>query len=414
MNAAARVEFYFDVACPYAYLAHRRIEAACARQGATLEWKPILLGGLFRSVRGDDGPMVAMPAVKGRMNVLDLHRWAEHLELPFTMPSSHPQRSVLAMRCVVASGDVPRAAKALYRAYWVDGLDVTSGAVLARVLSEAGLDGPGIVAGAEATATKDQLFANTAAAAEVGAFGVPSYVIHREGKEPVFEFGQDRIEFVEQLLREAAPSRPKLTFYFDYSSPFAYLGATQVHAVAKRQGAELVHQPFLLGALFRTIGTPDVPLFTMPAVKQRFVNDDMHRWAKRYGVALRFPSRFPMNTVKSLRMTLQLPNETREPLVTALFHALWVDDRDLNDPAELCSIAASVGLDGAALLAGAELAETKDALRRATSEAEARGVCGAPCFLVQTAVHPEGSLFWGQDRLSLVEKALAGWIPKSG
>lgn len=414
MTAPARVEFYFDVSCPYAYLAHLRIEAACARQGATLEWKPILLGGLFRAVRGDDGPMASMPAAKGRMNALDLHRWAEHLAIPFVMPASHPQRSVTAMRAIVASKDVPQAAKALYRAYWIDGLDITSREVLARVLEEAGLDGATLVARTEDASVKDQLFANTTKAAAIGAFGVPTFVVHREGQEPVFEFGQDRIEFVEDLLREALPTRPKLTFYFDYASPFAYLGAVAVEAVAARHRADLVYQPFLLGGLFKSIGTPDVPLFAMPLSKQRFMNEDMHRWAARRGVPLRFPSRFPMNTVKALRMTLQVPTEARAPLVAALMRAFWVDDRDLNEPAELVAIAREAGFDGEALVAGAAGAAAKDALYRATAEAEARGVCGAPCFLVETAANPAGSLFWGQDRLVLVERALSGWLPTSG
>lgn len=410
----SRVEFYFDVSCPYAYLAHLRIETVCTQRGADLEWKPILLGGLFRAVRGDDGPMAAMPAAKGRMNALDLQRWADHYAIPFTQPFSHPMRSVTAMRAIVVSGDVPRAAKAIYRAYWVDGLDVTSRDVLAKVLDGAGFDGETVVVRADEQDAKDRLFANTEAAAAIGAFGVPTYVVHRRGKEPVFEFGQDRIEFVDELLRDLGTEEPTLSFFFDYSSPFAYLGATQVEAVARRHRATLLYKPFLLGGLFRSIGTPPVPLFAMPAVKQRFMNDDMHRWAQRRGVPLRFPSRFPMNTVKALRMTLGLSDELRAPLVAALFHALWVDDRDLNDPAELAAIATAAGFDGAALVLGAEGSEVKAQLRDATTEAEALGVPGAPCFLVQTSHNPKGSLFWGQDRLVLVERALAGWLPTSG
>jgi 2-hydroxychromene-2-carboxylate isomerase len=377
-------------------------------------WKPILLGGLFRAVRGDDGPMASLPASRARMNLLDLHRWAEHLRVPFAMPASHPQRSVLAMRAILASGDLPRAAKALYRAYWVDGLDVPEPAVVARVLDAAGFDGAAVVARAGEPSVKDELFARTNEAIEAGAFGVPTFVVHRPGREPEFEFGQDRIEHVAELLREVASEPPTLTFLFDYSSPFAYLGATQVEPVAARHGARVVWRPFLLGGLFRSIGTPDVPLFAMPPAKQRFMNDDMHRWAQRRGVPLRFPSRFPMNTVTALRMTLQVPDAARTPLVHALFRALWVDDRDLADPAELSAIASSVGLDGEALVRGAAQADVKESLRRATEQAEALGVCGAPCFLVQTATNREGTLFWGQDRLELVERALDGWRPKSG
>jgi 2-hydroxychromene-2-carboxylate isomerase len=356
--------------------------------------------------------MASLPASKARMNLLDLSRWAEHLDIPLTIPPSHPQRSVLAMRAILASGDIARAARALYRAYWVDGLAITDEAVVRRVLYAAGLDGAASVRGAEDQAVKDELHARTREAAEVGAFGVPTFVVHRPGREPVFEFGQDRIGFVEELLREVSP--PRLEFYFDYSSPFAYLGATQVESLAARHGAVLTYRPFLLGGLFRAIGTPDVPLFAMPPSKQRFMNDDMFRWAKRHGVPLRFPSRFPMNTVAALRMTLSAPGEARGALVAALFRAFWVDDRDISDEGELARIARDVGLDGEALVAETRRPEVKARLRDATEAAEQLGVCGAPCFHAITRQIPEGALFWGQDRLALVERVLDGWRPRSG
>jgi 2-hydroxychromene-2-carboxylate isomerase len=132
----------------------------------------------------------------------------------------------------------------------------------------------------------------------------------------------------------------------------------------------------------------------------------MNRWAEHYGVPLRFPSRFPMNTVKALRMIVQLPEEQRPPLVHALFRALWVEDRDLYDDAELARIAGGVGLDGAALVAGTKADAVKERLKEATDEAVRAGLCGAPSFVVGDL------LFWGQDRLSFVEKAIRGWRPR--
>ena len=426
MTSAARVDFYFDVVCPYAYLAHTQIEAICGRTGAELAWKPILLGGLFRVVRGDDGPMPGMPAARVTMNLRDMHRWAEHWGVPLALPAAHPRRSVLAMRAILASGDTARAAKALYRAYWVDGLDVAEPRVVAEVLDAAGLDGAALVKRSDEAAIKDQLKARTDEAARAGAFGVPAMVIHRSGREPELHWGQDRLHFVEESLRAEAvapppPGRPlsadaapELAIYFDYSSPFAYLGATQVERVAKENGARVAWRPFLLGALFKSIGTPDVPLLTMSAAKQRFITGDLDRWAAHWRVPFRFPSRFPMSTVAALRMTLQVAADSVARLALPLFHALWVDDRDLANKRELAAIADSAGFDGAALVAGCDRPEVKEQLRDATARAEAAGVCGAPCFLVVTREHPEGTLFWGQDRLALVEKALRGWRPARG
>ena len=203
----------------------------------------------------------------------------------------------------------------------------------------------------------------------------------------------------------------RLSFYFDYSSPFAYLGATQVGRVAREHDAVLIYKPFLLGGLFKAIGSPNVPLHSFPEVKQRYQRIDMQRWATHWGVRLSFPSRFPMNTVTALRMTLQVDGDALPRFMLAVFEAYWADDRDINDKDELSTIAGDVGLDGPALLEGCADPAVKDRLRQATEQAQAAGLCGAPSFLVQHDEHDPGVLFWGQDRLELVERALDGWRP---
>lgn len=193
----------------------------------------------------------------------------------------------------------------------------------------------------------------------------------------------------------------ELSFFFDFSSPFAYLGATQVEAVAAKTGAIVRYRPFLLGGLFREIGTPNVPLFAVPESKRRHFLADMARWADFYGVPISFPTRFPMNTVKPLRIVLCLSDNDREArgrAVTAIFNALWVEDRDISDDAVLLNVLTEAGFHGEELLSRATTDNAKTALRNATEEAKRLGVCGAPCFLVGD------QLFWGQDRLLFVEK----------
>jgi 2-hydroxychromene-2-carboxylate isomerase len=203
----------------------------------------------------------------------------------------------------------------------------------------------------------------------------------------------------------------RLTFFFDYSSPFAYLGATQVEAVA--EGHELVWQPFLLGGLFKAIGTANVPLAEMPEVKQAYQLKDMHRWAEHIGVPFNFPTRFPMMTVTALRMTLQLNGAERTTLAHAIFKAYWADDRHINDKPELVKIADEADLNGQQLLEGCSDPDIKALLRANTEGAAEVGLCGAPSFLVQDG-DEDGVLFWGQDRLPLVKKALDGWRPEHG
>lgn len=199
----------------------------------------------------------------------------------------------------------------------------------------------------------------------------------------------------------------RLEFFFDYSSPFGYLASTQVQRVAREHGAELEWKPFLLGALFGEIGTPMVPMADMPEVKRRYVLTDMQRWADHWGVPLRFPSGFPLRTVKPLRMTLLAKGEQRPALVHRLMRLCWVDDGDADDDAQLRACCREVGADEG-LVEATRSPEAKDALRQVTDEAVARGVPGVPTFFVGDL------MFWGQDRLGFVERALDGWRPQRG
>ena len=76
------VDFHYDIVCPYAYLASTRIEALAARCGAEVRWRPMLLGGVFRHVGGADNPTRTMSPPRARLNMLDLHRWADRWGVP--------------------------------------------------------------------------------------------------------------------------------------------------------------------------------------------------------------------------------------------------------------------------------------------------------------------------------------------
>jgi 2-hydroxychromene-2-carboxylate isomerase len=206
-----------------------------------------------------------------------------------------------------------------------------------------------------------------------------------------------------------------LDLYWDFSSPFSYLGATQAEALAARTGAVLTWRPMLLGAVFKAIGQAQAPILTWGEAKRNYYFKDLTRWADFYGVPFRFPTRFPMLTLKALRTYLALPEDRRGAFRERTFRAYWAEDRDIADDAVLAELAGvdakaspsgdtaeSSFKDAGALAARIQSPEIKKELADATQAAIDRGVFGAPTWIVNGQ-----ELFWGQDRISLVERALA-------
>jgi len=190
--------------------------------------------------------------------------------------------------------------------------------------------------------------------------------------------------------------------FYDIASSYSYLACTQIDAVAKRTGAEIRWRPFLLGGVFKSTGN-DMPA-RIPS-KARWMLGDLDRWAKKYGIPLRMPSRFPLLTIATQRALVAsdrlFGHDAQKRLALALFTGYWAEDRDVADKAVIGEIATSVGLDAAALLAAIDAQETKDTLRANTDEAVSRGAFGAPSMFLGD------ELFWGNDRLDLLEGALA-------
>jgi len=194
-------------------------------------------------------------------------------------------------------------------------------------------------------------------------------------------------------------SNKTVEFYFDFSSPYSYLAATQLPDIAKRKGAKIEYRPFVLAAVFKAT-TNDMPA-KVPA-KGAYMLKDLERWAEFYGVRFKFSSHFPANTIKAMRLVLVADEQGKaEAVAQGLFRAIWAEDRDLNDPVVLGVFAEKAGLDPQAALAAIETQPIKDRLRANTDAAIAKGAFGAPAMFVGD------ELFWGNDRLDFVERALS-------
>jgi 2-hydroxychromene-2-carboxylate isomerase len=206
----------------------------------------------------------------------------------------------------------------------------------------------------------------------------------------------------EPALEPPGKAQKCVDFYFDLSSPYSYLAATQLEPLAARNHALVQWKPIVLASVFKNTGN------VMPAAcapKAAYMFADLSRWAAHYGVPFRFNSRFPINALRAMRLIvaagLASGAETgHAALSQALFHAAWADDADLTDDAVLRAITQRLGLSPDPLLSACDTQPVKDRLRAFGDEALARGVFGAPSLFVGD------ELFWGNDRLDFVEAAL--------
>ena len=194
-----------------------------------------------------------------------------------------------------------------------------------------------------------------------------------------------------------------LEFYYDYGSPYSYLADTQVEALARRAGATLVRKPMLLGGVFKATGNASPANLKEKSAWSAF---DMPMWARHYGVPFAPNPHFPVNTLVLMRgATAAQLDGTFERYHPAIYKAMWVDGRNLNDIAEVAAVLTAAGLDARKFGERVQDQDVKDRLKATTEEAVARGVFGAPtCFV-------SDKMFFGNDRLAFVEMALKGNLP---
>lgn len=192
-----------------------------------------------------------------------------------------------------------------------------------------------------------------------------------------------------------------IEFYFDFSSPYAYLASERIEALAARHGRTVDFKPILLGVAFKASGQR--PLTEIP-LKGDYSRHDLARSARFDGIPFRMPEPFPISTVGAARGLLWLKESDparAAAFLHAAFRAFFADGRNLSDAAVLASVFAQVGVDPAAAAQGCAQAHIKEGLKALVEEAVARGVFGAPFIFV------DGEPFWGNDRLPQVERWLA-------
>ncbi|UZD67064.1 2-hydroxychromene-2-carboxylate isomerase [Marinobacter sp. AN1] len=187
--------------------------------------------------------------------------------------------------------------------------------------------------------------------------------------------------------------------YFDVGSPASYLAWTQLPDLARRHNAELVWKPMLLGGVFQATGNQSPAAIEAKSLYSRM---DMQRFARRYGVTLNQNPFFPVNTLQLMRGAVAFLDTPRfNDYLTAVFNAMWVNEENMGEPEVVTRVLTAAGFDPDDVMTRASDPAVKERLKDITTEAVNRGVFGAPTLFVGD------DMFFGQDRLWMVEEALA-------
>ncbi|HMO27992.1 2-hydroxychromene-2-carboxylate isomerase [Enterovirga sp.] len=191
MTAKPTLEFWYEFASTYSYLAAMRIGALAEEAGVALLWRPFLLGPIFVQQGWNTSPFNLYPA-KGRHMWRDMERETEALGLPLRRPAPFPQNSLFAARIALLGQENwgPAFTRALFRAEFGEGRSIAEPEVMRAALEEAGQDADAVFAQAQAEEAKAGLRAQNEAAVARGIFGAPSFV----AADGELFWGNDRLE----------------------------------------------------------------------------------------------------------------------------------------------------------------------------------------------------------------------------
>ena len=193
-----------------------------------------------------------------------------------------------------------------------------------------------------------------------------------------------------------------IDYYLTLTSPWTYLGSARFEEMAARHGAEIRVKPVNYGVIFPRTG--GLPLPKRAPERQAYRLMELKRWRAYLDIPLTLhPKFFPVPDADAACMVIAAEKSGGDPLrlAHAILRAVWVEDKDITDIPTLAGIAQANGHDGERLTAAAREPETRAAYEASTEAAIERGVFGAPMYIYKD------ELFWGQDRLDFLDRALA-------
>ncbi|RMZ81162.1 hypothetical protein DV737_g2699, partial [Chaetothyriales sp. CBS 132003] len=337
---------------------------------------PVILAALTLGAAGSASDV--FNPTKKAITTKSFLRTLARLGVEHRPPPTHPLKTTKALRLLyyVSEGNERWGlTRELYRKYWVEGKDVSEPAVLVEsvrkvLVGERAEEVVRAIEGgvAEGARERKMLEEATASAIERGAFGVPA--------------------FWREIPRD---QEVKMEFWYDFSSPWAFLGWTQLARLQRQFGARLhiEMKPFLLGILFREIGAPNLPSLAISEAKRAYLQFDHRDWVRWWNavneqegkpdktIEFYWADVFPIRTPTVLRAVLVNPE-----LCALLYRACWEQNLDVGSERVLAQVLDEAGYDARAILDQANSPEVKSDLRARTEEAKERGLCGVPSYRV--------------------------------
>ena len=183
-----------------------------------------------------------------------------------------------------------------------------------------------------------------------------------------------------------------IDFYFDFSSPYAYIGYKEIKKLEKKNSFKIKFMPIFLGGLHNAAGITPAAFIKL---KSKYMIEDTKLVSKKKNISFHFNSYFPIKTVNFMRGVLIAEKDNSEKnFIEKIFNAIWMDGLNMNDPIVINKVLKNIDLNPEIFLKKISDQKVKDKLRKLTDDALKKKIFGVPAFVVNK------KMFWGQDRLS--------------
>ena len=183
-----------------------------------------------------------------------------------------------------------------------------------------------------------------------------------------------------------------IDFYFDFSSPYAYIGYKEIKKLEKKNSFKIKFMPIFLGGLHNAAGITPAAFIKL---KSKYMIEDTKLVSKKKNISFHFNSYFPIKTINFMRGVLIAEKDNSEKnFVEKIFNAIWMDGLNMNDSIVINKVLKNIDLNPELFLKKVSDQKVKDKLRKLTDDALKKKIFGVPTFVVNK------KMFWGQDRLS--------------